>query len=153
MNIKFTINSIKQEKEIFEMVRKNIEFLKTNRIRFTWPEKTIEEEYDVKKYETYKKWLQNEWFKKENGFTEKLLAFFHEPIKTSFIIAISNYGPLGFYNANKNTVTVNLNNYPEVINTIMHEMIHIMLESFIQKYHIEHNQKEFIVNTILKILE
>ena len=135
------------------MVRKNVEFFKTNKIRFTWPEKTVEEEYSIKKYKMYKEWIEVEWAKKERGFVERLLIFFHKLAELQFTIEISNYGPLGFYNASSNTLTVNLNNHPNVIHTIKHEMVHIMVEPFIRKYHIEHARKEFIVNTILSILE
>ncbi len=152
-NVKFIICSIKREKDIFDMVRRNMEFLKTNKIKFTWPQQTVEEEYDTKKYESYKKWIEIEWAKRERGFTERLSVFFHEPGETKFTVEISNYGPLGFYNASNNTVTINLNTHLDAINTIMHEMIHIMLEPFIKKYNIEHLQKEFVVNTILKILK
>ena len=153
-NTKFTISTLEREKEIVDMVRKNIEFLKSNRIRFTLPEKAIEKEYNIKKYESYKELLEAEWVKRgEDNFVERLLTFFHKSADFQFIIEISNYGPLGFYNENNNTVTINLNTHLDVIKTIKHEMVHIMVEPFIKKYHIEHKQKESIVNTILKILE
>ena len=91
--------------------------------------------------------------KRRGEFCRKIANFFHKPADFQFIIEISNYGPLGFYNENNNTVTINLNTHLDVIKTIKHEMVHIMVEPFIKKYHIEHKQKESIVNTILKILE
>ncbi len=153
LNTKFVINAIEREKDIVNMVWKNINFLKTHKIRFTLPEKTIEEDYSIKKYEMYKKWIESEWRKKEKGFTKQLLTFFHRPVELQFTIEISNYGPLGFYNANNNSITINFNTHLDPINTIKHEMTHIMLEPFINKYRINHSQKELIVNTILKILE
>lgn len=152
-NVKFAISTIERENEIFIMVRKHLEFLKTNRIRFTWPKKTVEEEYDVKKYKTYKERLKAEWTKRGGGFTKRLLTFFHRSANLQFTIEVSNYGPLGFYAARSNTVTINLNTHLDVVNTIKHEMIHIMLEPFVQKYHPEHERKEMIVDTLLKILK
>lgn len=130
------------------MVRKNIKFLETNRICYTLPQKTIEKEYIIKKYEKYKEWIENEWEKEEKGFTEQLLTFFHGPLDFQLTIEISNYGPLGFYNENKNIATINLNTHLNPVNTIKHEMVHVMLEPFIKKYSIDHSRKEFIVNTI-----
>ncbi|OGZ32942.1 MAG: hypothetical protein A2V69_02980 [Candidatus Portnoybacteria bacterium RBG_13_40_8] len=153
LNTKFVINSIEREKEIVDMVNKNINFFRTNRIVFTFPEKTVEEEYDIKKHENYKEWLETEWAKRENEFTERLLFLFNKSIELQFTVEISNYGPLGFYNTNTNTVTINLNTKLDVISTIKHEMIHIILEPFIRKYQIEHARKEFIIDTILKILD
>ncbi len=49
LNTKFIINTIEKEKKIVGAVRKNIEFLKIKRIRFTLPEKNVEEEYNTKK--------------------------------------------------------------------------------------------------------
>lgn len=131
------------------MVRKNIKLLETNRICYTLPQKTIEKEYIIKKYEKYKEWIENEWEKEEKGFTEQLLTFFHRPLDFQLTIEISNYGPLGFYNENKNIATINLNTHLNPVNTIKHEMVHVMLEPFIKNYSIDHSRKEFIVNTIL----
>ena len=152
-NVKFTINTIKREKEIANMVSKNVEFFKINKVRFTWPEKPVEEEYDINKYKEYKERIEKEWKKRGQGFVMRLLTFFHLPKKFQFIIEISNYGPLGFYNADTNTITVNLNTHLDAIDTIMHEMVHIMVEPFIKKYDIKYERKEFIVDTILKILK
>lgn len=152
-NTKFSINNIEREKEILDVVRKNIDFLNENKIIFTQTQNSLEKEYKVKKYKDYKKWIKEEWKKREGGFLEKLLIFFNKPAKTQFIIEISNYGPLGFYNVRTNTVTINMNTMLDAVKTIKHEMIHIILEPFIKKYSIEHKQKEDIVNTVLDILE
>lgn len=153
LNIKFVVNSLEREKKIIDMVNKNINFFRTNKIIFTLPKESVEKEYSVKRYEVYKEWLEAEWVKREKGFVERLLTFFNRPAESQFTIEISNYGPLGFYNTNTNTLTINLNTHLDVISTIKHEMIHIILEPFIRKYQIEYTQKEFIVDTILKILE
>lgn len=150
---KFIISTIKKEKEIADMVSKNVDFFKANKICFTWPEKTVEEEYDINKYEKYKKQIEIEWAKREQDFTGRLLKFFYQPKEFQFTIEISNYGPLGFYNIETNTVTININSHLDVIDTIKHEMIHIIMEPFLNKYHIKYKQKEFIVDSILKILE
>jgi len=153
VNIKFVINNIEREKEIVNITGKNMKFLKKNRIRFTWPEEAVEEEYNIEKYRKYKKLVEKEWKQKEQGFTKRLLVFFNKPTKTQFIVEISNYGPLGFYNPDTNTVTININAHLDPVRIIKHEMVHIMLELFTKRYHIKHRQKENIVNTILEILE
>lgn len=152
-NTKVIINTIEREKQVVDMVHKNINFLKTNRIIFTLPEKSIEEEYDIKKYETYKEWIEAEWTKRENGFIERLLFLFNKPIELQFTVEISNYGPLGFYNASTNTITINLNTRLDVIDTIKHEVVHIVLEPFIKKYNIDFQNKENLVNTFFEFLK
>ena len=152
-SVKFVINTIKREKEVVRMTEKNLDFLKKQKIIFTLPEKDIENEYKIEKYQRYKKWLEEKWKEREGGFVEKLLLFFHEPETFQFIVEISNYGPLGSYNPQNNTVTINLNTPFDPIETIKHEMVHIMVEPFVKKYKISHNQKEIIVKTISKILK
>jgi hypothetical protein len=91
--------------------------------------------------------------KQRKWICRKTINFFHEFQKTQFAVKISNYGPLGFYNTSNNTITINLNNPLDVIETIKHEMVHIMIEPFIRKYRVDQASKEFIVETILKILK
>ena len=151
-NVRFVINAIEREQEIAAMVSKHIEFFENNNIRFTRPVQSVDEEYDAEQYETYKIRLETEWTKREQGFTERLLTFFQRPADLQFTVELSNYGPLGFYNEKSNTITVNLNTHLDPVRTIMHEMVHIMLEPFIQKYRIEHNAKESIVNAVVGFL-
>ncbi len=150
--VKFIVNNIRREKEIVNMVQENLDFLKKNKIRFTWPEKRVEDEYNKKIYEDYKKWLGKEWRKKENKFVEKLLHLFNRPKNTKFNVEVSNYGPLGFYNTRNNTITINLNTHLDVVDTIKHEMIHIMIESFVRKYELSYTDKERVVNIVFNIL-
>ncbi len=148
---KFIICDIRREEEIVNMVEKNIVFLKENKIKFTWSKRPLKEEYKVEEYKKHKKELESKWTKKDDQFVEKLVYFFGKPPGLNFIIEISNYGPMGFYNARKNTVTVNINN-PNSVDTIKHEIIHILIESFIKEYNINHEKKEMIVNTVKDII-
>lgn len=154
-NLKFVICSIKREKAIFNLIKKNIDFLKTNKILFTLPQKKeeIEKEYDIKKYQNYKKIILDNWKEKDDNFVKKLLTFFQKNLqKTKFIIEISNYGPMGFYNAKKRKITINLNNNFDPIKVVQHEMIHIMIEPYIKKFNIDYQKKEELVDIIFKIL-
>ena len=153
INIKFVICDINREKEITEMVKGWLDFLKQNNIRFTWPEKPIEEEYDIEKHSAFKAKIEERWLKEEQEFVSRLLTFFHKPEDTQFIVEISNYGPLGFYNPANNTVTINLNTHLDPLSTIKHELIHLMVEPYIRKYKIQHSDKEKIVNTLLDSLK
>jgi len=152
-NVKFIINSIPREKEIVKMTQKYLSFLTNEKIIFTLPKKDVVKEYDIKKYQQYKKYLEKEWAKKEKGFVKRLLTFFHQPLELQFIVEISNYGPLGFYNSSNNTVTINMNHPFDVTRTIKHEMVHIMVEPFVKKYSVSYQKKEHIVNIVMEILE
>jgi len=149
----FKICDINREKQITEMVKEWLEFLKQNNIRFTWPEKGIEQEYNIEKYNTFKKTIEERWKKEEKKFIPKLLIFFHQSKDTQFTVEISNYGPLGFYNPENNTITINLNTHLDPISTIKHEAIHLMVEPYIREFKLSHQEKEKIVNTLLDIFE
>ena len=96
-NTKFTISTLEREKEIVDMVRKDIEFLKSNRIRFTLPEKAIEKEYNIKKYESYKELLEAEWVKRgEENFVERLLTFFTNLQIFNSLLKFQTMGHLAF---------------------------------------------------------
>jgi len=150
--VKFIINNIEREKEIIEIVYKNIEFLKAQKIKFTLPKNSVDREYNIKEYQDYKNQLKNRWEKEKGNFVERLLTFFHKTKKTQFKVEISKYGPLGFYNSSDNTIIINLNAKRNPTDIIKHEMVHIMVEPFIKKYKISYKNKEIIVDTILTVL-
>lgn len=149
----FTICSKEREREIDEMVKKNLDFFKQNRIIFTQSERSIAEEYDLKKYDEYKERIGTEWDERSGDFFQKLSDFFRLPSELLFTVEISNYGPLGFYNTNGNIVTININadNRQDFTNLIKHEMIHIAVDQFIRKYAVSYSQKEKIVNALLEL--
>ena len=146
----FKINSLKQEKDIYKMVQDNLEFLKENKIQFTWPQKSISEEYNEKALTDFKDYLEKKWQQNEKEFCGKLKDFFNIK-ENDYIIYISNYGTGGCYNL-PNRVTINKNFDYDYIRLIKHELIHLIIEPFIKKYKITHNKKENFVNTILELL-
>jgi len=150
--ITFKINTIKQEQETFDNLKKKVGFYKRYHIRFTWPKKSVKDEYNRSDYLVFKKWLQKEWQKRENNFLEKIEILFHFKIKKAFEVYISNYGSGGRYIL-PNLIIINKQLKYDYIKVIKHEIIHLLVEPFIQKYKIEHQHKEKIVNAILEILE
>lgn len=151
-NVTFTVCGISREKEIAAIVEKNLEVLKQNRIRFTWPERPIEDEYNKREYKKHRTWLQEKWQDRGNEFTERLLIYFHQPQNLQFTVEVSNYGPLGFYNAGSNIITVNRNTHLDPIQTIKHELANIMLEPFARRYNLSFEQKERMADMVLEAL-
>lgn len=152
-SVSFNICSIDEERSIVDMTRKSVEFFKEHRIRITWPKTSVEEEYNKNEYVSFSKSLEEHWLKEGNVFLDRLITFFRLEHSPSFLIKITNYGPMGFYHEPDWTIFINRNNVNQAIRTIKHEMIHLLMEPFIRKYHIPHTQKETIVNTILGWME
>jgi predicted SprT family Zn-dependent metalloprotease len=120
------------------------------------PSREIEEEYDLKKYEEFEECLKDQWKESDDMFIEKLLSLFTKPLNTEYLVRISSYGPLGSYSNNSNTIT--LNRYIkeigfDPIRIIKHEIVHIIIQPFIEKYSIEHREKECMVNNILELFK
>ncbi|MCK9578208.1 hypothetical protein M0R01_01785 [bacterium] len=154
--LKFIPNSIEEETIIIEKTQENIEFFNKYNIIFTLPQKQIQEEYDIKKYNDFILCLRKWWTKNDDEFINKLLVFFNKPKKTDFLVKISNYGVLGSYSDKQNTITINC--YIKEIDfdpvrIIKHEIIHILVQPYIETYSISHEKKESIVNTILEALK
>lgn len=150
--INFSINTLKEEKEIVEMTRKDVDFFKSQEIEITWPENTtVEEEYDKKKYEKFLKQVRERWQESSDNFLEKTADFFDKDMK-EVQVKVSAYGPMGFYNTDNNTVTINLNN-DRPVETIKHEIIHIFLEPSHNKENWSYKKKERVVSNILSTIE
>lgn len=152
-SIIFQSNSIEREKNVVEMTRRQLDLIKMNRIRITWPASTVEEEYRRADYDDFCSQLEKRWAREAPHFLERLLAFFHEPLTKTFTVHISNYGPLGFYHAGDAAVTVNRQTHLDPVRTIKHELIHIMLEPYVREYQVDQARKEAIAESILGLLE
>lgn len=154
--LKFSINSIEEEKEVYENTLKNIEFYKKYKVIFTLPQKKIEEEYNLDRYNTFISLLKKWWTEEDEIFIDKLLMFFNKDKNTQFTVKISNYGVLGSYSDKRNEGTLNCHIGDidfDPIRIIKHEIIHILVEPFIEEYSINHEKKELIVNSVLEMMK
>jgi hypothetical protein len=119
------------------------------------PQKTIEEEYDPKRYSEFMTFLERWWTEEDEAFIDKLLLFFNKDKDTIFTIKVSNYGVLGSYSDKENIVILNccIKDIDfDPIRIVKHEIIHILVEPFIREYSIVHEKKEEIVNGVLKLM-
>ena len=67
--------------------------------------------------------------------------------KKDYKLILTKYGMGGSYSL-PNQIILNINSKSK-INTILHEITHLTIEAYIQKYKIQQNQKERIVDLIL----
>lgn len=150
--INFSINTLKEEKQVVEMTRKDVDFFKQHKIKITWPKNTtIEKEYDKDKYQKELKKIKTKWKKQNNNFLEKASNYFNEEVGEVWV-KVSAYGPMGFYDTETNTVTINFNNNHPV-ETIKHEIVHIMTERTQKRGEMKHGKNENVVNDISSTIE
>ena len=113
--------------------------------------RALDKEYDVKIYETYKKNLNDFW----ESFLPKLEAVAQKQeiiFPSSISVILTKYGTGGSYDAVLNEIILNIQNRPidSVCATLVHEMVHISIQSFIQTYSILHWKKERIVDLLVE---
>lgn len=111
----------------------------------------IKKEYVERKYKEVGKKITYDFSIIQEIFTETVKNIFGKEIPDTFLINLTNYGVGGSYNI-PNVVIFNINNQ-KGFKTLIHEIIHILIEPFIQKYEIQHWEKERIVDLILNSKE
>ena len=155
--IVFKIQSLQEEEFLVnKLVLPRLAFLKKKSIIFTLPKTSIEEEYNPTQLEAFKQKLEKDWDALNNNFFEKLESFFGTTITDPFLVHVSNYGPLGRYLYKTHHVFINIHIEEKsfkATRTVEHEIIHLIIEPFVQKYNINQEKKEKIVNAIVDLFE
>lgn len=108
-----------------------------------------EEEYNKKDYEEVENTIKEQWI----NFSPRLEKYFQETSlkqESLYIIQLTKYGVGGSYST-PNKVILNFQGRfgVGVTRTIIHEIVHLSIQSFINKYEVEHWVKERIVDLIL----
>lgn len=109
----------------------------------------LQNEYTAAEYEKIAKQLNSEFSKIENVFFEKLGIIIGKKVKRNYQLILTKYGVGGSYRL-PNKIIYNFAMKSSSINTIMHEIVHLIIEPYIIKYDIGQNEKERIVDLILK---
>jgi len=109
----------------------------------------LKNEYIEKDYKKIANQLGNEFSRIENDFYNKLEIIFRKKIRQNFQIILTQYGVGGSYRL-PNKIIYNFAMKSSSVYTVLHEIIHLLIESYITKYKIEQNEKERIVDLILK---
>jgi len=107
----------------------------------------IEKEYDQAEYEKISEKLRDDFSEISGDFQRVLVDIFGENVPTIYDVFLTKYGVGGSYGM-PNNVVFNIYN-KKGIKTIVHEIVHLMVEENIQKYKLEHFEKERLVDLIL----
>lgn len=111
----------------------------------------IIKEFDEKKYEEAADRITSDFLAIKEHLSKKLKERFNKDITTTFFVHLTNYGVGGSYNL-PNIVIFNINN-KKGLKTIIHEIIHLLIETWIQEYKVQHWEKERIVDLVLNSKE
>ncbi len=107
----------------------------------------IRKEFKEEDYLNIIKEINLDISKIKEQLSSRLGEIFGENVPENFLIYLTNYGSGGSYNL-PNKVIFNIKNI-RGLKTIIHEIIHLLIEDLIQKYNVQHWEKELIVDLIL----
>ena len=108
----------------------------------------IENEHVEQDYKKVAAEIKKEYAKIESDFFTKLQVICGVRIKKHFIIILTKYGVGGSYSL-PNKIIYNIGMRSSSINTVLHEITHLIIEPYIKRYRIKQNEKERIVDLIL----
>lgn len=111
----------------------------------------IIKEFEEKKYKEVANSLESDFSTIKDKLSKKLKEIFNKSIPETFFVYLTTYGVGGSYNL-PNIVIFNINN-KKGFKTIIHEIIHLLIENQIQEFKIQHWEKERIVDLILNSKE
>ncbi len=141
------INTFEEEQACIDFSKKTKEFCDSKGLNCILPAIEFTEEiYNKTNYKDIYNKIIDEFNIEE--FTEKINLFFNNP-ELLIDIRISAYGTYGYYWPHENKIFVNIHS-GNIISTIKHEIIHLIIEPYIQKYNIGHEEKERLVNSLSK---
>lgn len=107
----------------------------------------LQDEYTKEDYKQVAIKLNEEFSKMESIFCDKLQKVCGKKIKRNYKLILTKYGVGGSYFL-PNKIIYNIE-MKSSVNTIFHEITHLIIEPYIKKYQIQQNEKERIVDLIL----
>ncbi len=166
MNIKFVFNekSIRGE---FSTLQMFLSKMQSNKIPYYFPFITTNNEknrdYIARKIKEdmnnllYKKRCvaaKKEWLKLKNPIINYLsinpIIKKHGKLRSKYVCIMTPYGPQGYYNPPHTIiVSIKLNKISNILETIMHELIHLILYEYLKRFSYR-KQEKIIDNIILK---
>jgi len=106
----------------------------------------ITEEYQTEEYEKVTTELSKSFDQISTRFKNALKELFAD-VPNGIMVNITKYGVGGSYHL-PSTIILNFH-MSNLLNTVIHEIVHLVVEPFIQKHSIEHWEKERVVDLIL----
>ena len=164
IKIEFEFSLESEVRRVMETIS-NLEWFKKNNYRVLLPNnlnineitsdsitRMVESEFDIKNFQEAKVAIRKSWEGNNvfiNKINKKIIgSFLLEKVK----VILTRYGTQGSYVV-PDSLIINISNIPPqfLIKTVIHESLHLMIESFIKKYSVDHWVKEYIVDSIMNL--
>ena len=164
IKIEFEFSLESEVRRVMETIS-NLEWFKQNNYRVLLPNnlnineitsdsitRMVESEFDIKNFQEAEVAIRKSWEGNNvfiNKINKKIIgSFLLEKVK----VILTRYGTQGSYVV-PDSLIINISNIPPqfLIKTVIHESLHLMIESFIKKYSVDHWVKEYIVDSIMNL--
>lgn len=112
---------------------------------------SLQAEYAEVDYTASAEAIESAWKEVSETFqTLRSETAFH--VKEAYTIILTKYGTGGNYNVNKSSVTVRIEAEPQpkTIGIVVHELIHMTIQHFIDQYLVRHWRKERLVDLLVE---
>jgi hypothetical protein len=164
IKIEFELSLESEVRRVMETIS-NLEWFKKNNYKVLLPinlnvnettsdsiVRMVESEFDTKYFQEAEVAIRKSW-EGNNVFIKKI----NERMTGSFLlekvnVILTRYGTQGSY-VIPDSLIINISNIPPqfLIKTVIHESLHLMIESLIKKYSVDHWVKEHIVDSIMNL--
>ena len=164
INIEFEFSLESEVRRVMETIS-NLEWFKKNNYKVLLPSnlninettsdsliKIVESKFDVKYFQEAEAAIRKSW-EGNNVFIKKI----NKRMTGSFLlekvnVILTRYGTQGSY-VIPDSLIINISNIPPefLIKTVIHESLHLMIESLIKKNSVDHWVKEHIVDSIMNL--
>ncbi len=154
--------SIANELKTVEEVFSNLEWFENNGYKILLPagintnsmlpelKTSVEQEFENNAVIAEKlKTEVNEFLKMHKETIDIFFTGFNYPVPQKIKVSFTAYGPGGMYVLPDSVVVMLKDSPQEIIQTILHEGIHLVIEEpFVKKYKLSHWEKEAVVDTL-----
>ena len=163
MDIKLDIiYNLETDLEAVSDTLNDLEWLQKNDYKFFLPKSldlktysnvkgSIKNEYHEEDYKEIGGLVDEEWKNKWEILLKKIFDEIKEKPQEEYNIFLTRYGVGGsYYRPNNIVVNIQSVGKKNISETIVHEIIHLAIETYVKENNIKHWQKERIVDSILK---
>lgn len=114
-------------------------------------EEAVSAEYVEQDFRSVEEYVRSQWGDFQNGF-EEMQAIKEIRLSNSYEVSLTRYGSGGSYNADTNSLIVNIRNSSQrerIAGAIVHEIIHMSIQHLIDAHSVSHWKKEALVDYLL----
>ena len=112
----------------------------------------VSKEYDPQLFKETEEYIQDKWSTVVDGF-EDLRKMRGIELRDSYTVVLTKYGSGGSYNGSIGELIIRIGSQErqeQLVGVITHEIVHMTIQHFIDKYEVSHWRKEKLVDMLVE---